>query len=585
MAQRAAWPAMESGERSAKDEVVSPLSVTAVEESFSFLQRMELEAYRADASGSADEFIAAMALASVNITEIIKPGEPMWMVVDRLTEVYLAKLKRSLEFDENDPILHNPFNDRAVEFLKKLYKLSDYLETELIVLEVYKLFRKYKPCPSPLRLVLDQILHFESQWMTLASADELTAGLLRGQIMLLLNILPRFICSTEEEVDKWKAHHLAELYVKPPTPPPPNTNATESTVDMEWESYKPAAPSKLLQMAGDAPPMNSDNANIHDKEDTTLQAQPGSGDNVDTAVKTLGLNWSTLLGDRRLRSVSEYFKLCFDGFAEVLMVYADEEIVANAAVFKTSLKSLLRPKLEAFQKYPFDTVAGTTKAMDQAAESIYKACKSDKSAAVDVSSTLYQEILLELYAICRDLVFKKIESRGPMAYIATNDHPPVAVSQTVLSDFKKYKKAHKMRVPWSSTSVSGTGTLKVVDDKGFTFDLKASYAPDGMRETLIVHESRPFDSRVRLLKQYPAIIPLKQLTMERYNVMKSSTWYATCFHKEKGTLYLIVGQKFRLLPLTQLPVLARLITTWASLEERFSEIHKTNKQRFLNFEK
>lgn len=36
MAQRAAWLAMESGERSAENGVVSPLSVTAVEESLFF---------------------------------------------------------------------------------------------------------------------------------------------------------------------------------------------------------------------------------------------------------------------------------------------------------------------------------------------------------------------------------------------------------------------------------------------------------------------------------------------------------------------------------------------------------------------
>lgn len=549
---------------------------------------MELEAYRADAFGSADEFIATMALASVNITEIIRPGEPMQMVVARLMDVYLAQLERSCEFDENDPILHNPFSDRAVEFLKKLYKVSNYWKPEFIGLAVYKLFSKYKSCPSSLKMVLNQILHFKNQCITLDSTDELTRGLLRGQIMLVLNILPRFICSTDEEVNKWKAHHLAELYVKPPTPPPPNINAAERTVDMEWESYKPASPSKLLQMAltGDAPPKNPDNANIPDKElseDTTLQAQPGSGDNADTAAMTLGRNWSAFFGSRRLQSVSEYFKLRFDAFAEVLIIYADEEIVANAASFKTSLRNLLRLKLEAFRKYPFDTVSDTTKAIDQAVESIYKAFKSDKSADVDRSARLYHEILLEMYAVCRDLVFKKIESRGPMAFIATNDHPPVVVSQTVLSDFKKKKKAHKMRVPWSSISVSGTGTLKVVDDKGFAFDLKASYAPDGTRESFIVHESRPFDSRVRLLKQYPAIVPRKQLTTERYNVKKNSAWYETCTHNEKGTLYLI-GLNFRRLPLTQLPVLAKLITTWASLEEKCYEIYKTYKQRFLNVE-
>ena len=61
--------------------------------------------------------------------------------------------------------------------------------------------------------------------------------------MLLLNVLAALACPTDEEADAWKVKHFGEL-IEPPWP----LNVVETTgttVDQEWQLYKPSTGSEL----------------------------------------------------------------------------------------------------------------------------------------------------------------------------------------------------------------------------------------------------------------------------------------------------------------------------------------------------
>ena len=155
----------------------------------------------------------------------------------------------------------------------------------------------------------------------------------------------------------------------------------------------------------------------------------------------------------------------------------------------------------------------------------------------------------------------------------------------IISKFK-HKQPYQQAVPGGEITVEGTGTLKLVDDSGHSYAMKALYSPLSMGKSFTVG-SPPESRQVTLLETTPAVVSY-DMFFQNYRLVRQigdSLWIFE--YNNGGKFYLMAHMS--LIPLRVLPKLGTVLEVWAAVadqtyltEERMEElgllVRKLNRQ-------
>ncbi|CAN3371989.1 hypothetical protein DIRU0_B07360 [Diutina rugosa] len=168
-----------------------------------------------------------------------------------------------------------------------------------------------------------------------------------------------------------------------------------------------------------------------------------------------------------------------------------------------------------------------------------------------------------------------------MAIIATNYFCSCTIQQQLLSDFHQ-EKANQIVVPRGTITAKGSGLLKIIDDKGYTFEAK-SYVPESVDELHVVNATRPFRNRVKMSQKVPGIICFKRLNEQGYKRSKVQCRYDVYTYPQKGSMYVIFHSKHGYIPLDHSLEIIVKIQVWSLIEYNIIQRQKTlQRESWLN---
>lgn len=479
----------------------------------------------------------------------------------RLEEAYFKALKRECQVD----IATDHSNHLEIcDFLKKLHQYSNYLEPKFIATTITKTFPMAHAYHGEFQKILHDIA--TNELINSDCDNEFVRGLIRGRIMLLLNILPTLILTTKEDIAAWKAHHLADMYELPPYIQPSKFDPTLGQTPVvsgviQENPFESSEIFQLLKSFGGSDSTGNATASL-------AFSEPTDGNNAKSALlkqvavaDNISYKLSKVYLDDKLKGI-------VGSLSEV-----DKDFAAKKPQLRDEIKTLACQKLEEYYKSPYDDFDETIKAVADTVAQIYKIYKGDAFAELDKASEFYDKILTQIIIAFDEILYHKIRATGPMAIGATNSFSPCAILKLVLLNVRK-EKTHKVQVPWGWLTVKGSGKLKVNDDRGHKVDIDVLYVPGSTKDSYVVHANRPFESRIKMLKDFPTIIPLELFKEKGYEKETAFPYCTTLTHNDKGTICLICKNNQTYVPLKQLLLLTRWIGVWSSLEKYLWDLLK-----------
>lgn len=530
---------------------------------FSQGQKMIWLAYQADIAGRSEEEIARLKShfagfsPYVDIFSSTDASKTAQLIVAEINDAFVKDLEELYPIDN---AIDSPWYVEVYVVLRELYVISDYLKPLFIVNVVLELFSQTNVYHEDLKNILAGVTTLKQDLTSCNGDGELVPaqGRVRGKIMMLLNTLPQLFLTNTDEIATWKTEFIADLYSPYKLPPPatPYTFGTGSTVAMEWERFKPSSESVLLSLdLGGLDAEKVKPISPTPKEDGGKGGDDvkGTKSNIPTSKdqsSELGALFTAIYDDFPCETFAKEFKRC-----------VDPEVLTPS--FANTISDMMSKPLP--KTCRFDTMDDVFDHIIKSTEAIYKVCKLDKTAKIDEESPLYLGVYEKLVIHCRNQVFAKIKSMGPMAKVATLDFHPCVIKQLLLTDFKK-EKPYRVNVPMGVITAKGSGKLEVIDDQGHPCTMVAILAPGSNTTSYVAHGHRPFKSQIKMLKKFPAIVPIKQIERSGYRVGKSCGFYNTYTHESKGNIYVMSNENDLLMPLRQLLTLADLIKTWSALK-------------------
>lgn len=449
----------------------------------------------------------------------------------------------------------DPRNVNVENKLKFLYLSSEYLEPTFVATALIDSFCDVKAYHEDFQEILKQVAKLRHYWIT-THDTAFAEGQIRGKIMYLLNALPEHFLHTREETAAWKEEHLSELFVQHPYQPPLICDG--NTVMEEWKHFKPSGNSILLGGDDILAALNVD--------PTATDGLTKSGNSKKrkkAKAKKASLNLDSIITLEEL-----------EDFVEEILPFVDKKTPINRSQSKKKLKQIIRKEFEQYLDYPFDDIDDTMRVISMTESTIYLACSSVEPKEHEPSSILADRILLRVRRSLGCVLLKTIEAMSPMFFIATNDFCSCTIQQELLRNFHQ-EKANQVSVPWGTITAKGSGSLKIIDDKGYTFETKSLYVPESVDKLYVIKSTRPFEYRVKMLQKVPGIISYKQFNEEGYKRSKVQCRYDVYTNPQKGSIYVIFHSKQSYIPLHHLLELIAKIQVWSVIEYNISQLQKT----------
>lgn len=506
------------------------------------LPQLRFEAYQADITNETDQFNAWLDyLANVEVPErLLLPIE-----CDKPAQVNMAKFTETAIADQvlaltMDTCHFEPGNFEAVvPHLTQLYHWTDYMPPAYVGRLVVNVFCNTYHYPKSIEIFLDAV--FEWKWLIQNDPiNETGRGQIRGMIMLLLNVLAALACATDEEANAWKVKHFGELIE-----PPWSLNVVDTIgtiVDQEWLFYKPPTGSKL---------------DFLDWIDDIINPKVPAAVTSDGNQRT-----ETDQNDRDPQSL--HLGLYFE--------FLEKRTAIGSNVDKATLKSFIAITLnemcDAHMTNTDDTMAGLRKTVDVLLKTV-----SSQSTIPD-QQTFELATLKLVSATMYELLIARIGSMSPMAHFGDSELCTFVALRLIISKFK-HKQPYKQAVFGDEIMVEGTGTLKLVDDSGHSYAMKALYSPLSMGKTFTVGP-RPAPKQVTLLETTPAVVRYEVFLQHCRLVRRIGKSLSIYEGNNGGKLYFMI--RTMLYPLRVLPKLGAMLEAWATVSEQLSLTEKKMKE-------
>lgn len=157
-----------------------------------------------------------------------------------------------------------------------------------------------------------------------------------------------------------------------------------------------------------------------------------------------------------------------------------------------------------------------------------------------------------------EVIKRRVEAMSPMALFGTNESFAYVLRRGLLKDFEK-EKPYMRKARWGELPVRGSGTLEIVDDKGGTIKMEASYSPLNRKLVEDVRAKRARTFRILMSQAMPAVIPSSEIFNKGYNFHSNVGGFLRYRNAEGGSIWMFTSTKentcisLRLLPqMTQL---------------------------------
>ena len=506
------------------------------------LPQLRYEAYQADITNETDQFNAWLDyLANVEVPErLLLPIE-----CDKPAQVNMAKFTETAIADQvlaltMDTCHFEPGNFEAVvPHLTQLYHWTDYMPPAYVGRLVVNVFCNTYHYPKSIEIFLDAV--FEWKWLIQNDPiNETGRGQIRGMIMLLLNVLAALACPTDEEADAWKVKHFGEL-IEPPWP----LNVVETTgttVDQEWQLYKPSTGSELdsLKWIDDI---------LNPKVPTAVASdgnQLTETDQIDRDPQPLRLDL--------------YFE------------FLEKRTAIDTNADKAMLKKIIAKTLTEMCKTPVTTTDDMKVKLRKTVDILLRTMLS--WFAIPDQQTFELVTLNLVSATMYESLIARIGSMSPLAYLGDFELCTFVALRLIISKFK-HKQPYQQAVPGGEITVEGTGTLKLVDDSGHSYAMKALYSPLSMGKTFTVGP-RPAPKQVTLLETTPAVVRYEVFLQHCRLVRRIGKSLSIYEGNNGGKLYFMI--RTMLYPLRVLPKLGAMLEAWATVSEQLSLTEKKMKE-------
>lgn len=513
-------------------------------------------AYQADVIGRFENFnchlkkIVAEELPSTASMILIELNAPAQLNVAKLTPALFAQEVTAAivngytyEADTTENVL------RVQQIIKTLYQLVDYLDPVDVATIVRDIFPHTNTYSEDLRDIIDSL---KSDMITTNQLPEITRGLVRGLLMLLLNHLPTLVFTNNDGIAAWKSQHLSDL-CKPPmsTQPSASSQSCSGYIATEWQHYKLNSKSKL-----ESPDFLNKITKISSMASTYTYLQ-GTLAHTDE-IKITSNSHLQRISDHITHGIEALTKAC----AGYIRVHPDK----FPPMFLNTSAAFLRYNFEKVLQLPLEDPDALKEEMIEVGALVLRAVSTEASLTVPDWDRLYiyTMTMFTVLSTLGKIIFEVIKSKGPVAFMASDDIPAIVISRLVISKFKK-KKPYMADVPWGQIQVEGTGILKVVDIGGKSFGIKALYSPQSAGNPCLIHDLRNRVYEVRMLEAIPAIVPSSDLQKNANLLKNESDPYDAMKHGE-GNVYAMRARGVVYIPLRQLPNVASLIEGWTWTE-------------------
>lgn len=522
------------------------------------LPRLKYTAYQADIDGKHQQFNASLKQMITQVLPIT--ASSISIELDDPAQVNLAKIEATqISLDVKATLLAN-VNEfiyaasnveslyRVLQLLKSVYHFVDYSEPSAACDIVLKLF----PIKNErLDLILGSFKDLRDRYMITSNHYiEFERDTVRGMIMLLLNILPTLIYTTQIEVSNWQSQHLKDLGAGVFNVPSLEMFQDSNTVAEEWERYKPNTKSKVEILK------------FVDKIKELESSVPTNPAPVDDTRKT---------NKGHLQSISS--RVTNNGNA--LMRYVISLIEKTPGLYSLSYTKtaahIISENFDKFRKYPFTNLDASINVMRNTVESIYEGLL--KNAPIKIGKInkqrLRSHIILAVYKTTMGVFYDLVQSKSPLAHVPWNTkfdemQTAVVVVRLLLSQFKE-EEPWTWQAPCGEMVVEGTGILKVVDESGKSIGMKAFYSPRSKGKMFKIYEvhmtALPHD--VQLLEEIAAVVPssvIDKVWLRAFLSINSMELISRT--RENGNAYMMMMTGDFILPLRQQPKLTILIKAW-----------------------
>ncbi|CAN3373433.1 hypothetical protein DIURU_000363 [Diutina rugosa] len=530
-------------------------------------------AYQVDVIGQFETFnchlkqIVAELLPTTASTISIELNAPAQSNVAKLTPALIAEVTAAFVNEIGGFIYEADTIEnvrRVQQIIKKLYQSVDYLDPVVTATIVRDIFPHTNSYGEDLRDIIDSL---KSDMITTNRLPEITRGLVRGLLMLLLNLLPTLIFTNNDDIAAWKSQHLSDL-LDPPMGPQPSasTQAYSGYIATEWQHYKSNSKSRL-----ESPDFLKEISKMSStaSTDTNLQGTSAHTDKVQTTSNS----HSQIISDHITHGIAAFTKT----FAGYTRVHPDK---FPPMILNTSA-AMLRYNFEKLLQLPLEDPGALKEEMIVVVTLVLGAVSTKASLTVPDWDRMYL-FTMTMFAVLSTLgkiIFEVIKSKGPVAFVASDDIPAIVISRSVISKFKK-KEPYMADVPWGQIQVEGTGILKVVDIGGKSFGIKALYSPKSAGNPCLIHDSSNRVHEVRMSEAIPAIVPSSDLQKNAKLLHNEDDPYDVRKHGE-GNVYTMRARGDVYIPLRQSPKVASLIEGWTWTETGIVKcVSDTREQRW-----
>lgn len=474
----------------------------------------------------------------------IKSNKPAQSNLAKVEEFYVVERLANELIDEAGDYTYKVGNTDSVlkiqQLLEKLYHLVDYMDCLSVVQIVLAFFPNTIIYSKQFELILDSFNSLDAESLILDEYHMFARGQIRGMIVLLLNFLPTLLFTNEDDIAAWKSQHLSNFY-QPKKIPTPHYQL-DSTVGLEWDRFKPPLDSKLISTFN-LPEEGVENI-IESFGSESTEDPKEEIDDISAFSKHLqiGIDSLTHYVARLINDHPDWFPPIFGP----MVFHSIEHTFRSLQDFP-----LLNKKVEEFAT---DAITSIFLHFE-----LVSCLKLDK----DCVGTL---IFVALYSTLDKVIYEQIKSMGPVALLSSDIMFSCAVVRLVLSNFKK-KKPFVKQIPFGEITTVGSGTLKVVDDVGWSFKVNAFYSPDSLGKSLAL-DPHSNEEGVKMLEALPIMISLNHIQKHCDPVMdvNGKIFFK---HKGKGTVHTFMRGYYYYVPLKQLLELAVTIKNLETVEKIF----------------